>query len=183
MDREVVSDFDAGLDIFDPPAEPDASRAKRERRPFVPKPDAVCVNADGDPRHAKRPCTYPGPRCASCGKAKSKEDKKRAKDRAVENLYGLTPDEYDELFEAQGGRCYVCRRANGRRKRLAVDHDHLLAFIHRHPPKHGCKKCCRGLACGWCNREVLGRLGGNPATYERIATELRDPPARRLWGK
>jgi hypothetical protein len=172
---------DVGLDIFDPPSEPDATKPARARRVYVPDPDAVCVNAGDDVRHAKRPCPYPGPRCATCGREHRKKQRQRAAERHVERNFGITPEQYDELYRAQGGKCYVCRHASGKRKRLAPDHDHLLALRHGHDPKQGCIRCIRGLACGFCNHHVLGRLGDHPAVYERIAAELRDPPARRLF--
>jgi hypothetical protein len=178
-----VTGIEVGLDeLFEPPSEPDATRPARARREYVPKPDAVCVNAGDDQRHARRPCPYPGPRCASCGREHRRLQKQRAAERKVENTFGLTPAEYNALYEAQGGRCYVCSRANGKTKRLAVDHDHVLASLHGHDPKKACKFCVRGLACGWCNHQVLGRIGSNPKTYDRIANALRNPPARRLFG-
>jgi hypothetical protein len=179
---------DVGLDaLFEPPSEPDATRLIRVPKPvteyvITDRPARQCKNAGLDLKHIKRPAPHPGPRCATCQKAKQRADKKRAAELKVENLYGLTPEEYDELYKAQGGKCYVCQRATGRRKRLAVDHDHVLAFLHKHAPGYGCKFCVRGLACGVCNETILGRLGGNPATYDRIAFELRNPPARRLFG-
>ena len=107
-------------------------------------------------------------------------DRTRAQERHVENTFGMPAEMYTALYRLQGGRCYVCRRATGKRKRLAVDHDHVLAFAHGHPVDQGCPKCWRGLACGFCNQYVLGRIGGNSNTYDRIAAELRDPPAQRL---
>jgi hypothetical protein len=47
----------------------------------------------------------------------------------------------------------VCRRATGKTKRLAVDHDHDLGC--GHDPKVGCRNCVRALACGPCNSKVL----------------------------
>jgi hypothetical protein len=175
---------DCGLEaLFEPPIEPDATKLIRVAKPAS---DVVrvgqCKNAGTDPRHMKRPAPFAGPRCSTCDRAEKKRRKKRSAELKVTNLYGLTPDEYDELYRAQGGRCYVCQRASGKAKRLAVDHDHVLAFLHGHAPGTGCKFCVRGLACGPCNQDVLGRLGGNPATYERIVFELRNPPARRLFG-
>jgi Recombination endonuclease VII len=49
----------------------------------------------------------------------------------------ITDDDYDALFEAQGGLCAICRRPGGSR-RLHVDHDHDTKYI-------------RGLLCHKCN--------------------------------
>jgi hypothetical protein len=163
---------------FEVPAEPDASRPLRAA--VLTRPRGQCKNAGDDTRHRLRPAPYPGPRCATCHREKVKEARRTAKGRQVERRFDLTPEQYDALYWAQGGKCYVCRRATGKRKRLAVDHDHTLALAHGHPVDRGCRKCIRGLACGFCNQYVLGRLGGNPSTYERLAVELRDPYARKL---
>lgn len=68
--------------------------------------------------------------------------------------YGITLDDYDAIFEAQGGRCAVCSRGPGEdgRRYLAVDHDHYTNDV-------------RGLLCNDCNRGI-GFLGD---TVERLA--------------
>jgi hypothetical protein len=45
--------------------------------------------------------------------------------------YGLTETEYRALYRAQGGRCYVCRVATGKSRRLGVDHNRLIAIFTR----------------------------------------------------
>jgi hypothetical protein len=68
--------------------------------------------------------------------------------------YGLTPDQYDELLDAQGGVCAICERTpeeNG--NRLTVDHDHTTGKI-------------RGLLCKVCNRDV-GRIEKHIAGFRR----------------
>lgn len=52
--------------------------------------------------------------------------------------YGLTPDMYAEMFQAQGGVCKVCGSTSGRRKNLDVDHCHTTGRV-------------RGLLCNQCN--------------------------------
>src|SRR4051794_16889408 len=39
-------------------------------------------------------------------------------------LYGITVEQYDELFEAQGGCCAICGGECKTRRKLAVDHNH-----------------------------------------------------------
>jgi hypothetical protein len=91
--------------------------------------------------------------------------------------YGITGEQYRELYTAQGMRCFICERATGASKRLAVDHDH-----HRgcgHAPKVGCPACIRALLCGPCN-QLIGRW--NAAALHRAITVLTDPPAQRVLG-
>lgn len=78
--------------------------------------------------------------------------------------------EYRALYRAQGGRCYVCRKANGRSRMLSVDHDHLTGEV-------------RGLVCGGslnantCNRLIAIH---NRDTLLRAAAMLSDPPPARV---
>jgi hypothetical protein len=89
--------------------------------------------------------------------------------RSLKAKYGITPDEYRALYYAQGGRCYVCRKASGRTRRLGVDHDHLTGEV-------------RGLVCtGSLNAMTCNRL---IAIYTRDAllrgaAMLSDPPPAR----
>lgn len=61
--------------------------------------------------------------------------------------YGLTPEQWEELFNAQGGVCAICHKPNPIGKDLAVDHDHSCC------PESGrsCGKCVRALLCGKYN--------------------------------
>ena len=78
--------------------------------------------------------------------------------------YGLTPEQYDQMLEEQGGVCLLCRRPetvrgnNGRVKRLAVDHCHTTGKV-------------RGLLCNNRNR-AIGLLGDDPAVISRAAEYL-----------
>jgi hypothetical protein len=86
-----------------------------------------------------------------------KRNKKRAHARRVEKGYGITGEQYAAIYEAQGGKCYVCQRATGKVKALAVDHDHYREGC-LHAPDVGCVMCVRALLCGPCN-QTIGRLG------------------------
>ena len=55
----------------------------------------------------------------------------------LRNLFGLTLDEYDEMWNEQGGVCAICEEPQKNRK-LAVDHDHDTGEV-------------RGLLCTSCN--------------------------------
>lgn len=56
--------------------------------------------------------------------------------------YGLAPGEYDSMYEAQGGRCFICGGSHAKGK-LVVDHDHLTGEV-------------RKLLCNHCNT-LLGQ--------------------------
>lgn len=73
-----------------------------------------------------------------------------AKRRHTLKQRGLTPDEYDRMFEAQDGKCAVCLRpAAESSKGLHVDHDHSCCAT-----LPTCGKCNRGLLCLTCNMGI-----------------------------
>ncbi len=111
---------------------------------------------------SKRPAPYAGPRCATHSRAHKKARSKAAHEKRVQAVYGLLPGQYEELYAFQGGLCYICRRANGKTRRLSVDHDHKTDKV-------------RGLVCRPCN-DVLGHFRDDPETFERGAEYLRRPP-------
>jgi recombination endonuclease VII len=87
----------------------------------------------------------------------------------VQRKYGLAPDEYRALHYAQGGKCYVCRKATGKARRLGVDHDHLTGEV-------------RGLVCtGSINAMTCNRLIAIYGREQllRAAVMLSDPPPAR----
>lgn len=94
--------------------------------------------------------------------------------------YGITEEQYDEIYRTQQGCCAVCKRAASNFKhRLAVDHDHKTGEI-------------RGLLCLHCNRYVVGRhrreLGSEllKAAYEYLTREYPGwivPPRKKKRGK
>lgn len=136
-----------------------------------------------------KPCANPecgrkkGPKqadlkfCFSCGRANKKAASKAAHGKRVEANYGITEADYWALYEFQGGRCYICRWASGKKKRLAVDHDHRCTA--GHAKEVGCSLCVRGLLCVFCNR-LIGRARDSVEYFERCISYLRDPPWRQL---
>lgn len=66
---------------------------------------------------------------------------------AIKRKYGLSREQFELMFDAQGGRCAICKRVPGRP--LHVDHDHQSGRV-------------RGLLCGPCNR-ALGLLDDQSA--------------------
>jgi hypothetical protein len=105
-----------------------------------------------------------GSRCKACASAAAHEAR-------VQKVYGLEPGQYEELFEAQGGRCYICQRRSVSR-RLAVDHDHRTGRV-------------RGLLCPdpdrGCNHAILGNIR-DKAMAKRIVEYLENPPYDQLYG-
>jgi hypothetical protein len=132
----------------------------------------VCVDCAALPEAEQpsrpRPAPHGGPRsrrCVTHYRAFRASQRSRVHENRVTRIYGLRPGEYERLLQLQGGTCAMPRcKANGKRKRLAVDHDHETGEV-------------RGLLCGPHNYELVGRYAGD--LHDAIAY-LQDPPARRL---
>lgn len=121
-------------------------------------PERACKDCGS----STRALPNPGPRCATCWRAEKRRRGTRTHETRVSALYGLPGGAYDALYAAQGGRCAICRRATGRARRLAVDHDHESGRV-------------RGLLCKTCNYTLLGRY--DTAALVRAIEYLTNPPA------
>ena len=123
-----------------------------------------CKDCTAEGVTTQRPAPHPGPRCHTHHRAARKRAQANAHARMVQKTYGLTGEQYQALYELQGRVCAICRRATGKVKRLAVDHDHRTGEP-------------RGLLCGPCN-VMIGRYG--PEGFVRALEYLHNPPARRM---
>lgn len=65
------------------------------------------------------------------------EGKRKQKAVHLRRHYGLALEQFEEMKQAQGGRCAICRTE----ARLAVDHDHVTGAV-------------RALLCDLCNRGI-----------------------------
>jgi hypothetical protein len=59
--------------------------------------------------------------------------------------YGITIEQYDEMFQEQGGVCAICQQECSTHQNLSIDHDHETGKV-------------RGLLCLRCNH-TIGRAG------------------------
>lgn len=135
------------------------------------RPREVCkdcwVDLGGqEPKSGWRPATERGPRCVTHARVEKKRVRKANHGKRVESIFGITEDQYWALYEAQGGRCYICKTANGSARRLAVDHDHETGLV-------------RGLLCGPDNL-MIGRL--RVLGLVNALEYLHNPPAIGVIG-
>jgi hypothetical protein len=120
---------------------------------------ATCKHPDR-PWYAKGVCHY----CYH-SVLRFKNDPGRKKDgisrrkRVLRRRYGISPEEYNQLFEAQGGVCAICHRPCRSGRALAVDHDHHTGKV-------------RGLLCVCCN-QAIGAFGDDPEVMSRALRYLR----------
>lgn len=128
-----------------------------------------CVDCEREGITTKRKAPHPGPRCASHHRAKRNARRNYSHEKHIGETYGITSDEYWAIHKAQGGKCAICRRATGARKKLSVDHCHKTGMV-------------RGLLCQKCNRDVLGHLRDEIEAFERGIVYLTSPPAVGVIG-
>ena len=78
------------------------------------------------------------------------------RERALMRMYGITGAEYQDLLDAQGGKCAVCKTetAGGKHNVFCVDHDHVTGKV-------------RELLCKDCNI-VLGLVQDSPEHLNRL---------------
>lgn len=80
--------------------------------------------------------------CKDCSKSKSHIYHKNTYRYAK---YGITKEQFNELFKNQEGKCPICRTEL--KKEIHIDHDHTTGQV-------------RGILCGKCNKG-LGQFNDN----------------------
>lgn len=90
--------------------------------------------------------------------------------RSIVQLYGITPDQYREMFAKQDGKCAICRQSEtGKRAErgfpLAIDHCHSAGSV-------------RGLLCNKCNLG-LGNFNDEITRLEAALVYLRQHKEER----
>lgn|SRR5574338_54930 len=106
------------------------------------------------------------PKCTPCNNAvrraryhNTKHTDKFQKERAhnvMKFRYGISLEQYNEMFERQKGLCAVCKQFSD--KKLCVDHDHKTGKV-------------RSLVCDRCNR-TMGACNDNSHVLKACATYL-----------
>ena len=76
----------------------------------------------------------------------------------LKKKYGMTLEQYDELFAQQDGRCGACGEEERLEGPLSIDHDHTTGIV-------------RGLLCRSCNL-ALGHAFDSPERLRQLITYL-----------
>lgn len=104
-----------------------------------------CKECEG--LYARR--VYDEARATGAVYVKAKADTTRSGN--LRRMFGITPEQYDQLLEGQNHSCAVCHRhASEFKKRFAVDHAHTRS-------KYVEAGMIRGLLCFNCNHLMIGR--------------------------
>lgn len=118
------------------------------------------VEFDDELTHTGSPRTRQGVRRKSC----SRYCYRRGVDQRkywLKGKYGLTVEEWEEMYDSQGGSCASCGRdfSDDTKFRAAVDHDHTTGKV-------------RALLCNRCNR-AIGLLEDDVELVDKAAAYLR----------
>lgn len=107
--------------------------------------------------------------CRQCNRAHVKEWNEKNPEKRSEGIrrsklkraYGITPEEWEELFDSQGRVCAICMSSKSgfSPSNFHVDHCHTTNVV-------------RGILCGKCN-VGLGHFRDEIATLERAIEYLR----------
>ena len=88
------------------------------------------------------------------------KNKEKIEDKRLQKVYGINLDQWQQMFEDQGGCCALCdTHQMDMDRKLVVDHDHDTGVV-------------RGLLCNMCN-SALGTFGDNIEGLERAINYLR----------
>lgn len=141
-------------------------------RSFIPDTGHKCVDckAGGGGIRPRKIATAEGetPLCATHRTERKVAKRKKARASSVERKYDISADDNQALYVYQNGRCWICQKATGASKNLAVDHDHADDWV-------------RGRLCSTCNQFIGRQLGDDPRKAERLMRYLKgDTPYRRL---
>jgi hypothetical protein len=82
--------------------------------------------------------------------------------KELRRRHEMTPDDWQAMWDVQGGRCYLCSDPLDGVK-ACIEHDHSCC-----PQNKSCVRCRRGLACATCN-SLVGFAADNPGRLQLIA--------------
>lgn len=103
------------------------------------------------------------PRLSARNKEIKATDPRRFRTYWLKNRFGITAEEYDAMFQAQGGVCAICKQPETRNLgkgivNMGVDHDHRTGAV-------------RGLLCHRCNT-IMGMLEDDPTLLAKMIAYL-----------
>ena len=103
--------------------------------------------------------------------ASAKCAKRVARAQWIMKVYGITMEEYHQIYEFQDGRCPICERGLLDESDISNGTGGVKPHIDHEHGGH-----VRGLVCAYCNTRLIGRLKDH-GKAQRLADYLRDPPA------
>jgi hypothetical protein len=108
----------------------------------------------------------PNPECKSCSLIRSrarpytKRTPTQTRKYNLKNKYGISLQEYQDMFDKQEGLCGICQQPPKTGQLLFVDHSHTSGKV-------------RNLLCSRCNT-ILGHIECNPTILPGIVNYLKE---------
>lgn len=107
-------------------------------------------------------------KCSQCGRMlplsmfapKSNRCRICRRDYDWQYRYGVSPEEYHQLWESQEGKCKICGKELPEGEYLSIDHDKETGEV-------------RGLLCKQCN-SGLGYFKDNPENLRKAAEYIEE---------
>jgi uncharacterized protein YlaI len=97
--------------------------------------------------------------CKICAKQYNINNPEKIKNIQLKHHFGISLEEYNNMFKEQDGRCSICGKHQSRFKTMfSVDHDHVTGKI-------------RGLLCPDCNHG-LGNFKDTPRILQKAIEYL-----------
>ena len=85
--------------------------------------------------------------------------------------HGITPEDYEQLLQANGGKCWLCGTTSpGKSKHFHIDHNHITNDI-------------RGLLCFDCNVNIVGHMEKHGVTPKMLTNYLKGTKACQVLRK
>lgn len=126
-----------------PAAARDAEGNKRCSKCFVWKPEADFQKSKNRPDGLQH-------MCRECKADHYRKNADAVRDNMRKQRFGITREEFDALFIAQGERCAICLGDDPGSAFWSVDHDHACCP----GSEKTCGKCIRGILCARCNHAL-----------------------------
>lgn len=99
--------------------------------------------------------------CKTCAKDKYQRRASQVRENHLNRKFGITQEQYEQMLEAQGGKCALCPRTEpGGMGSFHIDHCHTTGKI-------------RKLLCTKCN-SCLGQADDDPERLEAMAKYIRE---------
>lgn len=135
----------------------------------------VLLTEKNQDKSAKKRNAY---RCKNCVAECVKNTRNPHYQREYDLLrnYFITVNEYEKLFESQGGVCWICKKPPTNHK-LSVDHKHEPREKRRDVKL--IRNRVRGLLCWKCNT-ALAKFDDNPDFLRKAADYLEEIPAQKI---
>jgi recombination endonuclease VII len=137
---------------------------KKTKCARTPGHGGPCMTAENMLRRRAYRRTHPHP--------ESPESRKKSNRKYRISSYGLTPEQFDRLLDAQQRTCGMCHEPFEEGQLIHIDHDHACC----RGKSRSCGECIRGLLCHTCNIA----LGHIERRYAMARAYLDSPPVRLL---